>query len=257
MKNINKLTLAALSLFSFSVAHAQSSISEDFKTSAKIENFCSISAQDVNFGVVALPLTAQTANSSMNVLCTNNTSYKIDLAYSGIYGQGANNGGTTYSATINPYGNGSTYNQYDITDSSDKYIGMLICYGPGDTFNGLLSLNNLEIANLYGYPKTGIQADTKNTCSGKVINQTTFTIGPAYAYGIMTGTTKVDNLAYKITIPSDSTKVWNKGNNSYISIGTSSEQIIDINASIVPDKSSSNYLAQDTYLDTVIAIITY
>lgn len=73
----------------------------------------------------------------------------------------------------------------------------------------------------------------------------------------MTGALKGDILAYKITIPGDITKVWNTGNNAYTSTGTGAEQVIDINAQIVPAKSSSNYLAQDSYLDTVTAVIAY
>ena len=60
---------------------AQSNVKNNFEASANIESFCKIETQDINFGVVALPLTAQSANAQMNVLCSNATAYKVDLEY--------------------------------------------------------------------------------------------------------------------------------------------------------------------------------
>lgn len=54
-----------------------------------------------------------------------------------------------------------------------------------------------------------------------------------------------------------SAKIWSKGLNSHKGTGVGAEQKIAVNAKIVPEKSSSKYVAQDTYLDTVIATITY
>lgn len=84
MKQLNKITLAVL-MIGINTAFAQNNVNKNFETSAKIESFCQINAANINFGVVSLPLTAQSANSQMNVLCSNNTPYKVDLEYGGNY----------------------------------------------------------------------------------------------------------------------------------------------------------------------------
>lgn len=73
----------------------------------------------------------------------------------------------------------------------------------------------------------------------------------------MTGIVKKDQVGYAITIPNNSTKIWNKGVNSYTSKGIGVKQVIPLNAKIVTDKSTSKYLAQDSYLDTVTVNLNY
>lgn len=58
-------------------------------------------------------------------------------------------------------------------------------------------------------------------------------------------------------MPNDSTKTWTKDLNSYNAIGIGAEQMINVNAQIVPDKATSKYVAADIYLDSVITEIIY
>lgn len=93
-----------------------------------------------------------------------------------------------------------------------------------------------------------------------VINSTSFNSlngKLAYDYGVMKGSFKGNTLAYQILLPDDSSKIWNNGVNSLTSQGTGASQEIILNAKIVVDKSFSICLAADTYLDTVVANITY
>jgi hypothetical protein len=84
------------------------------------------------------------------------------------------------------------------------------------------------------------------------------TIGSTpYAYGKMSGAAKGDSIAYSIQLPGDSSKVWNAGNYSYTTTGTGSNQSIPVVASLVPSQTASPYPSADTYLDTVIATISY
>lgn len=75
--------------------------------------------------------------------------------------------------------------------------------------------------------------------------------------GIMTGNFKGNKLDYQIALPNDSTKSWIAGVNSYNATGVGSNQVIEMNAKIVPSASSSSYIAQDTYIDTVTATVSY
>lgn len=105
--------------------------------------------------------------------------------------------------------------------------------------------------------------DTYGVCDTSTarLNMTNFTklFGGATKAdkGVMTGTFKGDKLAYQITLPTDSTKPWIAGVNSYNATGVGSNQVIEMNAKIVPSASSSSYIAQDTYLDTVTATVSY
>lgn len=252
--------LSILAFFSGYVL-ADSSV-KNFDATAKIENTCTISAEDVNFGVVYSPLTSQASNSTMNVHCTNATAYKIDLAYGGVYGSGSGSGEKgSYTYTI-------------VRETSDNQAikiynnSVAISTAPRDIFCSKTSpsyifLYTKEAVDFYGDPNAvhdTYVADTKRLCAGNSVNRAVFdTLGQStsYAYGVMKGSLRGDNLAYSISVPGDVTKVWNVGNSSYSATGNGESQEIVINAKIVPENSSSKYPAQDMYTDTVTAVIAY
>lgn len=105
--------------------------------------------------------------------------------------------------------------------------------------------------------------DTKGLCAGNTgrVNQVNFSklFGDAIktSQGLMIGTFKGDRLAYQVTLPGDSSKPWIAGLNSYQSIGVGTKQTIEVNAKIVPESSSSSYIAADTYLDAITATVSY
>lgn len=294
MKNNKKIIVASLLAMVGSSAFAQSSSKGDFEASASIESFCQINANDINFGVVILPLTAQSANAQMNVLCSNNTPYKVDLEYGGNY-VGQSSIGTSdvqgVTATMSykrkdeleqkdgryqagyrlfkdgaPIGQGKplTNPSYDTMDfhlfddginSGDFYcttnrIGQIFFY----TTEAAKLVNNTTAINTWLTDKNGL-------CDTGRLNQSNFVKlfggGSPSDKGLMIGTFKGDKLAYQITLPGDSSKPWIAGVNSYTSTGVGSNQVIDMNAKIVPSASSSSYIAADTYLDTVIATVSY
>lgn len=268
---------------------------KNFETSAKIESFCQINATDINFGVVSLPLTAQSANSQMNVLCSNNTPYKVDLEYGGNY-VGKSSTGTSgiegvtvsmaykrtdayeassgykssgYSLYKNgiPIGDGyqlkrETDSQYEFNLNGDDNWGDFICYSQNPSqiyFRTLEAAQLVQGTSVIGQYVTDINGIC-NYSTGR-LNESNFTklfgSGKLADKGLMNGTFKGDKLAYQITLPTDSTKPWIAGVNSYTSSGVGSNQTIEVNDKIMPSASSSSYIAADTYLDTIIAIITY
>lgn len=263
---IKKTLIYSLLLTIFSSANAEGNISKNFETKAKIEKFCSIQTNDVAFGVVALPLTAQAANSQMRVLCTKNTPYKIDLNY-GQYVPSENSN----QYTINYVSSNNEYNYYVVSNSSGSISGALLC-GYAGSFLGKASPNKIEIAKIFGsstlwqQPNTGI-CTSDNTKEGTkpagwegAYNKTgTQPAGgiKKSEFGFMSGAQKGDKLAYSFTLPEDSSKAWSKGFNSYDSTGVGIEQIINVNAKIVPNKSSSKYIAADIYMDSITAEIIY
>lgn len=241
----------------------------NFEASAKIENFCSIQASDVNFGVVALPLTAQSANAQMKFLCSNNTPYKVDLTY----GNYVTTKSTTTIKYFHSWMTGDARHTYYVYNDVGNSIGYISC-GFAGIYTGKVYISNPEMAKIYQYPQSarwyndvnkvcqsdGTAAGTKPTgWEGAYNASSSQPVGGIKnsEFGLMSGTQKGDKLAYSFTLPEDSSKAWSKGFNSYNATGIGSEQIIDVNAKIVLNKSSSTYVAQDVYLDNVTAEITY
>lgn len=266
----NKIILALISFVSTSV-FAQNNVSNNFEASANIKDFCQIQSNDINFGVVALPLTAQNANTQMNIRCTNSTPYKIDLEYGGnTLGNSVNMDYTIqFSTSTSNYGV-NNFNRYRVHNKSGNLLGYLDCPLHESKY-GMVQFTHGAVASVYGYPADtpfSWITDTKQTCTQNIptgwageynVPGTQPINGePKKAeYGSMKGTFKADKLAYQITLPEDSSKPWIANVNSLNSLGNGEVQIIQMNARIIPDKSSSNYIAADTYLDTVIATVTY
>lgn len=259
-------TLSLLSLPSFA-----QDVHNNFKASAKIEKFCSIQTNDINFGILNLPLTSQSASGQMNVLCSNGTTYKIDVLYgSGVLTEGPNSSNIVYTVTVHgtPSVASTAYflnkNGVSLTWRPDFQ-----CYNDPakvqqvyiSSPEGMNEFNALQKTQVFamGWNKdlVGICNNNGNYSQVNLSTINSLLSPAAYTHGIMKGAMKSDNLAYSISIPNDSTKVWSKGLNSYSSTGIGSLQTIDFNAKTLPDKSSSKFLAQDTYLDNVTAEIVY
>jgi spore coat protein U-like protein len=195
------------------------------KATATIASVCTISAQNLSFGALVLPLSSQSAASSMSVLCSNKASYTVGLAYGGIYGQG------NVNATLNNYGN-----------SNDNYLipnsgGMWYC-----SYSGTVN----------GQPYT-TGAHELNGCPSTIQTQ----VSTAYAYGKMTGVAKGDTIGYSIQVPGSPGTVWNNGQGSYTATGTGSTQTIPVVGTLVPGQSGSSYPTPDVYMDTVTATVNF
>ncbi|ALF87490.1 MULTISPECIES: spore coat protein U domain-containing protein [Ralstonia solanacearum species complex] len=213
------------------------------KTTATLAATCTISASSIGFGMLMLPLTTQSANSTMNVLCNKGAPYKIDLAYGGVYGGGSNSY-MNYSA----WESGSYVNVYNFY-TSGAFVGRLECQwnGSSEWASGYSSL--VPIKTCLNHAPTGWVGSPTTPGSQAIIK--------TYDYGMITGAGNGNQVAYSIEVPGDPSKVWNTGVNSYSSTGTGVNQSIPIKASLVPSKINSSYPAPDMYMDTVTATITY
>ena len=266
-KNILTGILLSSTLFS-GYSFAQSSANNNLEATAKVVVSCSIIADNINFGVLSSPLVSQSSNSNMNVLYNNNASYKIDLAYGGIYGAGGSVN-PNYDIAFN-YSTGS-YNYYYIYGKSNNNVGFFACGFAGSEV-GKAYFSNATVAGIYGYSSTSWIVDTKKVCTSNGTATGTSPTGwvgaynvsgkqpvgaAAYNYGVMAGAVNKNSVAYSISVPGDASKVWNLGNNSYTATGNGLNQSIPLNAKIIPGSSSSLFPAQDFYLDTVTATITY
>jgi spore coat protein U-like protein len=219
-----KYTLPLLLLALFSHANAQThSTTANAKATATLASVCTLGSQNVNFGLISLPVGAQSATSSLTVLCTKGSTYTIGLAYGGVYGQGTIPNGNYWVNEYNGY-----WNEYNSSGT-------------------LLSSVHT------GYYSPDTSCNQGNTGNGK----SCAVAGNAYGYGVMTGTAKGDTIAYFIQVPNNPSQVWNSGNYSYSSTGTGANQSIPVVATLKPSNTPSSYPTADSYLDTVTATITY
>jgi spore coat protein U-like protein len=206
-------------------SYAAGSITANSKTTATLAATCTISAQNVNFGAISLPVGAQSASSQMSVQCSNKAPYTISLAYGGIYGQGVGSG--TFTQTGGPSQN------YLIPSSG----GMYYC-----TYTGTVNGQSYTIGDhvLNGCPATRVEQ-----------------VGTAYSYGKIVGTISGDSIGYSIQVPNNPGTVWNNGVNNYSSTGTGSTQNIPIVATLIPSQTTNQYPTADNYTDIITATINY
>lgn len=261
--NIKASLLSLFILSNFNQVIFANNSNGDLNTSATIENHCQIAVEDISFGILVSPLMAQTKTGNMNVLCNKNTAYSINLTYGGIYGTptAPSDYYLKYISTNTTY----LHQSYDV-NKFGLNIGIMYCYTNGDVY-----FSSKEIAGAFGYTNALTQADTRGACvtngtlsgtkpSGWVgaynASGVQAVAGKSYDYGMMTGLTKGDSVAYSIELPSDTSKSWNISN-FYNSSGSGSNQTIPVKVKIVPDRSSKIYPAQDNYLDTLTATINY
>lgn len=219
------------------------STSASQQATATLSSSCTLSTQNLSFGNLVLPLSAQSASTSMSVLCSKNHSYTVGLAYGGVYGQGTGDGSywevigcsTNHVAGITPPSCGNYYIWWYEFNAAGTQIGSSQLYWP----------TSQAPTGVTGYSGTTTQLGTK------------FALGSGYSYGIMTGVAKGDTIAYSIQVPGNSAEVWNAGNYSYTATGTGATQTIPVTGKIVPAQSGSTYPTPDMYMDTVTTTVSF
>lgn len=223
-KTLLSMTMAMFSLFSLSQNNAVAgTTSANSQATATVSSSCTISAQNLSFGALTLPLSAQTASSNMSVLCSKNHAYTVGLTYGGIYGgQGVGD----YWIPTGSTGQAAIYTEYN---ASGQAIGSLVTPNqpPNSTWN------------------------QSNTHPVYTVNAT------YYGYGKMIGVSGGDNIAYFIQVPGQPGEVWNTGNYNYASTGTGAAQSLPIVGTLVPGQSGSLYPTPDSYADTVTATVSF
>lgn len=251
-KIVAKATVLALLCLGLSPASYAAGVSANAQATASISSVCTISAQSLSFGNLVLPLSAQSASTSMTVLCSNKSSYTIGLTYGGIYGSGisgnywtavtqacnsSTNASSMYYNPLNPNGSAGGYVWTEYNSSGKVIGGSCTTSPPGNSGTYVATLGN-----------------TATTANGQYYNPANTTI---YNYGKMTGVANGDNIAYSIQVPGNPNQVWNNSNYSYSATGTGVTQTIPVVGKLVPAQSGSSYPTPDMYMDTVTATVNF
>lgn len=197
----------------------------------------SISANSINFGNLLLPLSAQSSSGAIQLLCSKQAPYTIDLAYGGVYGQGKPGDGSYWEFT-----GSSNFNNYYRRSGYDVAANRWVVLE-----NRVLTRSNMGYMSAAAVSSLGCTVNADRCYMGTT----------SYDYGVMKGMSKGDSVAYSIFIPGDTSKVWNAGKNSYSNSGTGQQEQINFQARIVPAQSSAAYPSPDFYADTVTATVKY
>jgi spore coat protein U-like protein len=232
--------LSILALSQTTPVLAAGTSSAKAQATATIASSCTINAQNLAFGNLVLPLSAQNASTSMNLLCSNNASYTVNLAYGGIYGQGNSASGDYWSHTSNIF----------TTCNGGPVINVWTEYNAAGT-----ALKTAQVCP--GPSQNATTAQVEAALNATYTNGTFTANSTAYAYGKMTGVASGDQIGYSIQVPNTPGKVWNAGVNAYTTTGNGVSQSIPVVGTLIPAQSSSNYPTPDSYLDTVTATVTF
>lgn len=221
MKNKKIILAIFASITLLGQAQAQKLTTNTNKATAKLVASCQIAAQSVSFGNIILPLTTQSANSNLSVLCNKGANYSIEMTYGGIYGK-SYPGSTVYR------------------------LAGEACAPTITRFNVFDVLTGVKKGQSCGLPEKFVTQNWEYY-TGEPVN---------FNYGKMVGASKGDNVAYSLEVPGKTGVVWNTSN-KYSATGTGETESIPVKATLVPSQSGSAYPIPDMYLDTVTAQVTF
>lgn len=250
-KTLNHALISASILSLFLPVQSYAGItSANNQATATVAAECTISAQNLSFGNLVLPLSAQSASTSMTVLCSKSHTYSVGLAYGGIYGQGGSAGSNYIQSAGDCYGSACPKNINNVTPTGAAEIWNV--YNPsGQLISSLSSVVNNPPVSVW-------EADWGVTLTeSNGIYYEGAVASPSYAYGKMLGVAHGDNIAYAIQVPNNPGQVWNAGENNYSSTGTGVSQTIPVVGTLIPAQSGSNYPTPDSYMDSVTAVVSF
>lgn len=187
------------------------------KATATLAASCQIKAHDVNFGVIDPRTSASgvTSTSNMELFCSKGATYTVALGGTNAnYTVDGNYFGNSYACPNNCAGIPTNYHYYYIYSGSTDYIT-----NPSAYSSRVLYYNGTYVNNLNS----------------------------------MKGISSGESIAYKITLPGDDSKIWNRGNYNYTTVGTGANQVIPVKATL----TTTAYPTPDNYSDTVTAAVTF
>lgn len=255
-KKLTSLLALSLSIMSLSAVAQVTPVNTNIDIKALIDPGCFLNADDINFGVLAMPITNQSASSNMRVLCSKDTNLSIEMVYGASYGGGSVSG----TFTAERVGSGDSFNVYNIYKDGVKYtqsVSDIYCMP-----NGELYLDSWEIAYLYNdlykdeYSAGGGFDPKGNICSGTQINTETLAALGVPSQGTLTGITSGDQIVYSLEVPNSSTKVWNS-TNKYPIVATGVEQSIPMKANIKSSENPTYRMSPDMYSSILTVVLTY
>lgn len=245
------VALAILSSVS-TMSLAQVSSNSNIELSANVDAGCFLEADNINFGVLMMPLTDSSSQSNVKVLCSKGSSLKIQISYD----NKISGSSSTYSYTK------LSDIEYMINKNGTSIGGIRCYYDSSLTFidsNRNLTFVSNEVADIFGLQyNVRVAYITDNICSGTQINVQNFNkkTGNMFAKsGVLQGVSSVEQIKYTIKNPSNN-NVWTMSND-YSILGSGIQQTIPLVADIKRAENATHRLTPDTYQSTLTVILNY
>lgn len=252
MKN-NILNIVVLGSLSVSVYAQETTYfpTSNMEVTAVVDAGCDLTAENINFGILAMPLQDNTAQSNMNIKCSKGANLELAINYS----DNVSNSSSEYKIVRNqsrPQGNGP---EYEVYDSSGMLLGTMGCGYP-NTYPNHVYFTTQKIADLYNTTRSlsdWWQPDTTGACNtSNLIPNTPFVSNQ----GVLKGISLQEKINYSLELPDNSSKIWNSSN-KYSIVATGNNQNITMKANIKRASNSNHHYSPDTYQSILTVVLSY
>lgn len=256
MKKITAITIAIIS--ASTTSFAQDPRNSDIEIKAKVDAGCFLDAENINFGVLQMPLQDQTASANMRLHCSKGSPLSISIRYGNLSTSGTLLTGITFADSINT--NGMEYDFKKVYKDGKAISSLsfdLYCH---KSIPNKIGINSVEMANFINLNKTEAGTtwiqDTAGVCtSGSKINTTK-------ALAFMSGIVDIGSLsglsgAEKINFYIEKPQTANKWSSDYLITATGVEQFVPMRASIKRADNVTHRMTPDTYQSVLTVVLTY
>lgn len=238
-------------------ANVQAQNTDEIKVSADIQAGCNLNAENINFGVLQMPITNQSAQSYINIQCSNNTSLSLSISY----GSSSNiQSGDSYTVVkvsgTDRYQDAKVYKN-GVAISNQYYDYYCNNTFNNDTNNGVAFYSTEILSLLNTNKQLGFKViDEWNLCqnSGE-INYSGITNIGGITTGKLIGIKSGDVIEYLLKKP-NSNDNWTTSK-PYSFISNANEQKILMQAHIDSSNNKSYRMTADNYSGVMNVILTY
>ena len=221
----------------------------DLEVKAIVDAGCFLTANDINFGTLQMPLSNQNSSSDMKIKCSNNASYNIQINY------GANaQASSRYTFVVtdtNKYLQFVKLYKDGVPISTDSDIACDVSLDNHAYFNTAEAAALFNVSSLHNYvPVNGLCLGTN---SSTLFQQNGLNQLSGNSIGFLSGLSSGEKIAFEILNPNNQNWAYNK----YSAIANGTEQNIPLKAQIKKENSPTHRLSADTYQSNVTVQLTY
>ena len=217
----------------------------DLEVKAIVDAGCFLTANDINFGTLQMPLSNQNSSSDMKIKCSNNASYNIQINY-GANAQAISIYTFEYTVSFGNTNSGKLYKD-GVPISTSKFDVTCSLSSNGANFA------TAEAAALFNVSKLGSYVPVNGLCHGRIIQQKALDQLSGNSIGFLSGLSSGEKIAFEILNPNNQNWAYNK----YSAIANGTEQNIPLKAQIKKENSPTHRLSADTYQSNVTVQLTY
>lgn len=219
----------------------------NIEVTAVVDAGCDLTAENINFGILAMPLSDSTAQADMNIKCSKGTNLSIAIKLN-----------TNENYRFEQYRNGYGP-EYNIYNSSNEFVGRIAC-GQGK-YEQHVAYSSQTVADIYndimvgydfGLTETVWKPDTLGVCKNYVPRSGDDLSGN---FGVMSGSFSSEKLKFFITLP-NSTEKWSLISKHSL-MATGDNQVIPMKANIKRADNEAHRYTPDTYQSTLTVVLDY